>query len=46
MANADERLKKAARFVTAKTNDDDGIADLVGRCLLGNEPLPVGSAGD
>jgi hydroxymethylpyrimidine pyrophosphatase-like HAD family hydrolase len=40
MANADERLKKAARFVTDKTNDDDGLANLIERYLLGNEPLP------
>jgi hydroxymethylpyrimidine pyrophosphatase-like HAD family hydrolase len=40
MLNGDERLKEAACLVTGKTNDDDGIADLVERCLLGAEPLP------
>jgi Cof subfamily protein (haloacid dehalogenase superfamily) len=40
MANADERIKKAACLVTDKTNDDDGLADFIERFLLGKEPLP------
>ncbi|MDR0708645.1 MAG: Cof-type HAD-IIB family hydrolase [Spirochaetaceae bacterium] len=40
MANGDERLKDAACLVTGRTNDEDGLADLIGRYLLGKEPLP------
>jgi Cof subfamily protein (haloacid dehalogenase superfamily) len=40
MANGDERLKKAACLVTARTNDEDGLADLIERYLLRKEPLP------
>ncbi|MDR1353569.1 MAG: Cof-type HAD-IIB family hydrolase [Treponema sp.] len=40
MLNGDDRLKEAACLVTGKTNDDDGVADLVERCLLGTAPLP------
>jgi Cof subfamily protein (haloacid dehalogenase superfamily) len=40
MANGDDRLKEAACLVTGKTNDEDGIADLIERYLLGKEHLP------
>ncbi|MDR1412208.1 MAG: Cof-type HAD-IIB family hydrolase [Spirochaetaceae bacterium] len=40
MLNGDERLKESACLVTGRTNDDDGIADLVERFILGTEPLP------
>jgi hydroxymethylpyrimidine pyrophosphatase-like HAD family hydrolase len=40
MANGDERLKDAACLVTGRTNDEDGLADLVERYLLGKETLP------
>ncbi|MDR2052775.1 MAG: Cof-type HAD-IIB family hydrolase [Treponema sp.] len=40
MANGDERLKEAARLVTAGTNNEDGLADLIERYILGKEPLP------
>jgi Cof subfamily protein (haloacid dehalogenase superfamily) len=40
MLNGDDRLKAAASLVTDKTNDDDGLAGLVERYLLGKEPLP------
>jgi Cof subfamily protein (haloacid dehalogenase superfamily) len=40
MANGDERIKNMAAMVTDKSNDDDGIADLIERYILGNEPLP------
>ncbi|MDR3336924.1 MAG: Cof-type HAD-IIB family hydrolase [Treponema sp.] len=40
MVNGDERIKKLAALVTDKTNDDDGVADLIERFILGKEPLP------
>jgi Cof subfamily protein (haloacid dehalogenase superfamily) len=40
MANGDERLKDAACLVTGRTNDEDGLADLIDRYLLGKKPLP------
>ena len=40
MANGDDRIKDIAAMVTDKSNDDDGIADLIERYLLGKEPLP------
>jgi Cof subfamily protein (haloacid dehalogenase superfamily) len=45
MANGDERIKSMAAMVTDKSNDDDGIADLIERFILGNEPLPGVSYG-
>ncbi|MDR3301511.1 MAG: Cof-type HAD-IIB family hydrolase [Spirochaetaceae bacterium] len=39
MCNGDERIKKAARFVTEKSNDDDGIAEFIERYVLAGEPL-------
>jgi Cof subfamily protein (haloacid dehalogenase superfamily) len=41
MANGDERLKKAACLVTGRTNNEDGVADLIERYLFGREPLPL-----
>ncbi|MDR0539391.1 MAG: Cof-type HAD-IIB family hydrolase [Spirochaetaceae bacterium] len=40
MLNGDDRVKAAARLVTVRTNDDDGVADIVERYVLGNEQLP------
>jgi Cof subfamily protein (haloacid dehalogenase superfamily) len=40
MCNGDERIKKAARFVTEKSNDDDGLAEFIERYVLAGEPLP------
>ena len=40
MRNGDDRIKAIASFVTARTNDEDGVADLVERHLLGGEPFP------
>jgi Cof subfamily protein (haloacid dehalogenase superfamily) len=40
MLNGDDRLRQKASLVTAKTNDDDGVADLIERFILGKEPLP------
>jgi Cof subfamily protein (haloacid dehalogenase superfamily) len=47
MANGDDRIKSIAAMVTDKSNDDDGIADLIERYLLGKEqiPFPVQEAG-
>jgi Cof subfamily protein (haloacid dehalogenase superfamily) len=35
MANADERIKKIADLVTEKSNDDDGVADIIEQYVLG-----------
>lgn len=43
MRNSDERIKAMASLVTARTNDEDGVADLVERHLLGGEPFPESS---
>ncbi|MDR1248542.1 MAG: HAD-IIB family hydrolase, partial [Treponema sp.] len=40
MANGDERIKDIALLVTEKTNDDDGVADLIERYILSKESLP------
>jgi Cof subfamily protein (haloacid dehalogenase superfamily) len=44
MLNGDDRIKNIAAMVTDKSNDDDGIADLIERYILGKESLPVGAA--
>jgi Cof subfamily protein (haloacid dehalogenase superfamily) len=41
MANSDERIKDIAAMVTEKTNDDDGVAELIERYILGKETLPI-----
>jgi Cof subfamily protein (haloacid dehalogenase superfamily) len=35
MANGDERIKKIADLVTEKSNDDDGVADIIEQYILG-----------
>lgn len=40
MANADPRIKALAAFVSPRSNEADGVADLVERYLLGGEALP------
>ncbi|MDR1324719.1 MAG: Cof-type HAD-IIB family hydrolase [Treponema sp.] len=35
MANGDERIKSIASIVTEKSNDDDGVADVIDHYLLG-----------
>jgi len=40
MRNGDQRIKDLAVLVTERTNDEDGVADLVERYVLGSEPLP------
>jgi hydroxymethylpyrimidine pyrophosphatase-like HAD family hydrolase len=44
MVNGDERIKNIAAMVTDRSNDDDGIADLIERYILGKELLPQGNA--
>jgi Cof subfamily protein (haloacid dehalogenase superfamily) len=45
MVNGDDRIKSIADMVTDKSNDDDGIADLIERYILGKETLPGPQAG-
>jgi len=40
MRNGDDRIKAMASFVTARTNEEDGVAELVERYILGDEALP------
>jgi Cof subfamily protein (haloacid dehalogenase superfamily) len=40
MLNGDERVKKTARYVTEKTNDNDGMAEFIERYILAGE-IPV-----
>jgi Cof subfamily protein (haloacid dehalogenase superfamily) len=40
MANGDDRIKNMADLVTERSNDDDGVADLVERYILGKEAIP------
>jgi Cof subfamily protein (haloacid dehalogenase superfamily) len=35
MANGDERIKKIADLVTERSNDDDGVADIIEQHILG-----------
>ena len=44
-ANGDERIKDIAALVTEKSNDDDGVADIIDRYVLGKEPIPPASGG-
>jgi len=34
MANGDERIKAIAGMVTERTNDDDGVAEVIEKCVL------------
>ncbi|MDR1252116.1 MAG: Cof-type HAD-IIB family hydrolase [Treponema sp.] len=34
MANGDERIKTIADLVTEKTNDDDGVVEIIEKCIL------------
>jgi Cof subfamily protein (haloacid dehalogenase superfamily) len=43
MANSDPRIKNIAALVTEHTNDDDGVAEVIERYVLGGE-TPPGSA--
>jgi Cof subfamily protein (haloacid dehalogenase superfamily) len=39
MVNADSRIKEIAALVTKKSNDEDGVAELIERYLLGGEAI-------
>jgi Cof subfamily protein (haloacid dehalogenase superfamily) len=38
MSNGDERVKKVADLVTEKSNDEDGVADIIEQYILGKGP--------
>jgi Cof subfamily protein (haloacid dehalogenase superfamily) len=38
MANSDERIKNIAALVTERTNDDDGVAEVIEKYILAKEP--------
>jgi Cof subfamily protein (haloacid dehalogenase superfamily) len=40
MANSDPRIKNIATLITEHSNDDDGVAEVIERYILGNEPIP------
>jgi Cof subfamily protein (haloacid dehalogenase superfamily) len=39
MANGDERIKDIASLVTEKSNDDDGVAEIIEKYVLGKETV-------
>jgi Cof subfamily protein (haloacid dehalogenase superfamily) len=39
MANSDERIKSIASLVTEKNNDDDGVAEVIEKYVLGRETV-------
>jgi Cof subfamily protein (haloacid dehalogenase superfamily) len=41
MANSDPRIKNIAALITERTNDDDGVAEVIERYVLGGESVPV-----
>jgi Cof subfamily protein (haloacid dehalogenase superfamily) len=41
MLNGDDRLKEIANLVTEKSNDEDGVAEVIERYVLGGEELPA-----
>ncbi|MDR1094804.1 MAG: Cof-type HAD-IIB family hydrolase [Spirochaetaceae bacterium] len=40
MVNSDPRIKSVASLITEHSNDDDGVAEVIERFVLGNEPVP------
>jgi hydroxymethylpyrimidine pyrophosphatase-like HAD family hydrolase len=44
MVNGDDRIKNIAALITDKSNDDDGVADLIERYILGQETLAASDA--
>jgi Cof subfamily protein (haloacid dehalogenase superfamily) len=40
MANSDPRIKNIASLITEHSNDDDGVAEVIERYILGGEPVP------
>ncbi|MDR1389912.1 MAG: Cof-type HAD-IIB family hydrolase [Treponema sp.] len=43
MVNGDERIKEIASLVTGKTNDEDGVAEVIERYVIQGIPIPVGN---
>jgi Cof subfamily protein (haloacid dehalogenase superfamily) len=41
MANSDPRIKSVAALITEHTNDDEGVAEVIERYILGNEAVPA-----
>jgi Cof subfamily protein (haloacid dehalogenase superfamily) len=41
MANSDPRIKNIAALITERTNDDDGVAEVIERYVLGSETVPA-----
>ncbi|MDR2210877.1 MAG: Cof-type HAD-IIB family hydrolase [Spirochaetaceae bacterium] len=41
MVNADDRIKEIAALVTEKSNDEDGVAEVIERYILGSEDLTI-----
>jgi hydroxymethylpyrimidine pyrophosphatase-like HAD family hydrolase len=41
MANSDPRIKSIAALITERTNDDDGVAEVIERYVLGDETVPA-----
>jgi Cof subfamily protein (haloacid dehalogenase superfamily) len=42
MMNGDDRIKNIASLVTTKSNDDDGVAEVIEKYILGKEPRQRG----
>jgi hypothetical protein len=40
MVNGDRRIKDIADLITDRSNDDDGVADVIERCLAGKPAAP------
>jgi len=40
MVNGDDRIKAIADFVTERTNDDDGIAEVIEKYVLKKNGVP------
>ncbi|MDR2553527.1 MAG: Cof-type HAD-IIB family hydrolase [Treponema sp.] len=45
MVNADSRIKEIASLITERSNDEDGVADLIDRYILGTESISVRESG-
>jgi Cof subfamily protein (haloacid dehalogenase superfamily) len=46
MANSDLRIKNIAALITEHSNDDDGVAEVIERYILGSEPIPNTAVSD
>ncbi|MDR0600103.1 MAG: Cof-type HAD-IIB family hydrolase [Treponema sp.] len=45
MVNADGRIKEIASLITERSNDEDGVAELIERYILGDETLTARTGG-